>query len=313
MNCSVLVLGAGGLGCEILKNLVMCNVSSIDIIDMDTIELTNLNRQFLFSDQDIGKPKATTAIKYIKTHFPNLPIKLNPLVCDLTTLNNEFYEKFDFIISGLDAIKPRRFVNEIIAQIAHKTSFEKVIPFIDGGTEGLKGHVKTIIPGFTACWECSINTLPKGQDNLPMCTIINNPRNLKHVIEYIITIIYPLGSIKWEEDSIEDNTDKIYQNILDASFKRAKEFNIDTNELNLAYVMGVIKRIIPSVSSMNAMIAANTCNEFLKIYHDLIDVTDSGNIQANNFTILNGADGCFSYSFQYERLTDCPVCSKLYS
>lgn len=274
--------------------------------------MTNLNRQFLFSDEDIGKPKATTAIKYIETHFPNIPIRLIPLVCDLTTLNIEFYEQFDFIISGLDAIKPRRFINEIIIQIVCKSTFEKVIPFIDGGTEGLKGHVKTILPGFTACWECSINTLPKGQDTLPMCTIINNPRNLKHVIEYVITIIYPLDSIKWDDVFADDKSDKIYQNILDASFTRAKEFNIDTSELNLAYVMGVIKRIIPSVSTMNAMIAANTCNEFLKIYHDMIEITDSGTIQANNFTILNGAEGCFSYSFQYERLKNCSACSKLY-
>lgn len=308
MDCKVLVLGAGGLGCEILKNLVMCQVSSIVIIDMDTIELTNLNRQFLFSDKDIGKPKAAVAVSYIHKRFPRTNITLQSIVQDLTTLDLEFYSKFDFIISGLDAIQPRRFVNEMIIKIAQTTSFEKLIPFIDGGTEGLKGHVKTIIPGVTACWECSITTLPKSQESLPMCTIINNPRNLRHVIEYVITTVYPLDSIEWDGP----DTDKFYSKILEACLARAQQFNIDTRELNLSYVMGIIKRIIPSVSSMNAIIAANTCNEFLKLYHDLIELNnETGEIESNNFTVVNGADGCFSYSFQYERSLDCTACSRI--
>ena len=308
MDCKVLVLGAGGLGCEILKNLVMCQVKSIVIIDMDTIELTNLNRQFLFSDKDIGQPKATVATNYILKRFPYTTISLRSIVRDLTTLDQDFYSQFDFIISGLDAIQPRRFINEMIIKIAQSTSFEKLIPFIDGGTEGLKGHVKTIIPGITACWECSITTLPKNEENLPMCTIINNPRNLKHVIEYVITTVYPLDSIEWDEP----DSNAIYSRILEACFTRAQQYNIDTGELNLAYVMGIIKRIIPSVSSMNAMVAASTCNEFLKFYHDLIELNnDTGEIESNNFTIVNGADGCFSYSFQYERSPECPACSRI--
>ncbi|KAG0668582.1 hypothetical protein C6P45_004553 [Maudiozyma exigua] len=288
MDCKVLVLGAGGLGCEILKNLVMCHVSSIVVIDMDTIELTNLNRQFLFSDKDIGQPKATVAVDYIRRRIPQTSITLESVVRDLTTLGLEFYEQFDFIISGLDAIQPRRFINEMIIRIAETTSFEKLIPFIDGGTEGLKGHVKTVIPGITACWECSITTLPKDQEMLPMCTIINNPRNLKHVIEYVITSVYPLENIDWDGPDV----DNIYSMILDACRTRAHQYNIDTSELNLAYITGIIKRIIPSVSSMNAIIAANTCNEFLKLYHDLIELNqESGEIKSNNFTIVNGADG----------------------
>lgn len=308
MDCKVLVLGAGGLGCEILKNLIMCNVASVHIIDMDTIELTNLNRQFLFTDSDVGKPKATTATNYIQSHFPQLTTKLTPIVADLTLLSTTFYEQFDFILSGLDAIKPRRFMNETIIKITRSTNFAKVIPFIDGGTEGLKGHVKTIIPGFTACWECSINTLPKNEDTLPICTIINNPRKLEHVIEYVVTTVYPLDSIEWQND---ENSSQLLQDILAACEKRAEEFGIDARELTTSYILGIIKKIIPSVSATNAIIAACTCNELIKIYHDLIEIDNDGNIQTNNFTVLNGADGCFSYSFKYQRLPDCPACSVL--
>ena len=97
MDCKVLILGAGGLGCEILKNLVMFGVKEIHIVDMDTIELTNLNRQFLFTEDDIGKPKATTAVRNVKaSNRAEYKISLVPHVVILTTLDHTFYQRFLF-------------------------------------------------------------------------------------------------------------------------------------------------------------------------------------------------------------------------
>ena len=125
MDCKVLVLGAGGLGCEILKNLTMMRVKEVHIVDMDTIELTNLNRQFLFRDEDINSPKATTAAQYINDR-PSLSsrTKVIPYVQDLTNFPTEFFQQFQFIISGLDAIEPRRFVNKVLLQLTKESNYD---------------------------------------------------------------------------------------------------------------------------------------------------------------------------------------------
>lgn len=305
MDCKVLVLGAGGLGCEILKNLAMLNVREIHLIDMDTIELTNLNRQFLFNDDDIGRPKAEVAADYINRWSAlrltkdqdACAITVVPYVQDLTSLPLEFFKKYQFVISGLDAIEPRRYVNEILIQITRQTQFETCIPFIDGGTEGFKGHIKTIIPGISACWECSLDTLPSQENTFPMCTVANNPRTLEHVIEYIAIAQCPNCDL--------DNPENL-ENLLKLCFDRARLFHIDDKNLNISYMLGVIKRVIPSVSTTNAVVAGACCNEMMKIYYDLIDYDNM-----TNFTIVNGADGFFMHSFKYERRSDCLVCSGL--
>ena len=93
-SLQILVVGAGGLGCEILKNLALSGIKHIFVVDQDTIELSNLNRQFLFRQKDIGKFKAEVACQFIKRKYPDIEIKSS---CKrIKEFTDDFFRRFIF-------------------------------------------------------------------------------------------------------------------------------------------------------------------------------------------------------------------------
>ncbi len=106
------MIGAGGLGCEILKNLAVCGFKNIYVIDLDTIELTNLNRQFLFRKKDIGKFKAQVAAEFIKSKFPDINLMWSNK--KVQSYPPEFFSQFNVIIGGLDNMEARLFINDMV-------------------------------------------------------------------------------------------------------------------------------------------------------------------------------------------------------
>jgi len=114
-KCKVLVTGCGGLGCDILKDLALMGFVNISIIDLDTIEMSNLNRQFLFRDKDIGASKAETAAKFINERIPG--VKVKPYFCKIQDLDDNFYQQFHVIVCGLDSIVARRWINSMVVSL----------------------------------------------------------------------------------------------------------------------------------------------------------------------------------------------------
>lgn len=157
-NSNILVVGAGGLGCEILKNLALSGIKNIFVIDLDTIELTNLNRQFLFRQNDIGKFKCEVASKFIKKKFLDIDIRYGTEKVQKYT--KKFMRQFNVIIGGLDNMEARFYLNQLVHDLVEfdengNINADTVIPFIDGGTEGFRGQSRIIIPFKTACLECT--------------------------------------------------------------------------------------------------------------------------------------------------------------
>ncbi|XP_030760508.1 SUMO-activating enzyme subunit 2 [Sitophilus oryzae] len=167
----VLVVGAGGIGCEVLKNLALSGFEDIEIIDLDTIDVSNLNRQFLFRKEHVGKPKAVVARESILAHNPNIKIKAYHDSVLSSDYGVNFFKKFSLVLNALDNRTARNHVNRMCLAAD--------IPLIESGTSGYSGQVELIKKGVTQCYEC----LPKPpQRTFPGCTIRNTPSEPVHCI-----------------------------------------------------------------------------------------------------------------------------------
>lgn len=301
-TCTILVIGAGGLGCELLKDLALMGFRNIHVIDMDTIDLSNLNRQFLFRRNDIGTSKANVAAKFINERIPGCNV--TPHFCKIQDYDESFYRQFHLVVCGLDSLVARRWINGMMHSLleyddAGNLDQTTIVPIVDGGTEGFKGSARVILPGVTACIECNLDLYPP-QVTYPLCTIATTPRLPEHCIEYVKIIQWDKEN-PFEADLDGDDPQHISW-IFEKAQERASQFNI----VGLSYrlVQGVLKNIIPAVASTNAVVAASCVTEVFKIATSCYECY-------NNFLLFNDVDGIFSYVFEAERKENCITCANV--
>ena len=295
----VLVIGAGGLGCEILKNLALSGFRDIHVIDMDTIDVSNLNRQFLFRQSDVGKYKAEVAAAFVEKRVPG--VQITPYNGKIQDKDEDYYMQFKLVICGLDSIEARRWINAMLIDMVDMENPESLKPLIDGGTEGFKGQARVILPSLTSCIECQLS-MHAPRAAVPLCTLATIPRQPQHCIEWA-------HIIAWEEhrkDEPLDTDDPEHITWLyTTALKRAQEFNI--SGITYSMTQGVVKNIIPAIASTNAIIAASCCNEALKIATSCAPFLD-------NYMMYTGDSnegGLYTYTFAAEKKDDCPVCGNL--
>ncbi|MFQ6088116.1 MAG: ThiF family adenylyltransferase [Candidatus Methanofastidiosia archaeon] len=148
-RAKLLVVGAGAIGNEVLKNLVLSGYRKIDIVDMDYIVKSNLNRCLFFGDleADEKRLKAEVVAEKLKEMAPKLKVGYHTE--RIEDFKEDFISKFHIVLGGLDNIPTRLHIN------SHAYFYK--IPYIDGGTLGLDGGMQVIVPPKTSCYECRLN------------------------------------------------------------------------------------------------------------------------------------------------------------
>lgn len=151
------MVGAGGIGCELLKNLVLTGFGEVHVVDLDTIDLSNLNRQFLFRHEHIKKPKALVGYNTWESALfwpwslkipsqvakesagafnPTVKIEAHHANIKDGKFNVEWFKTFKLAFNALDNLEARQHVNRMCLAAE--------VPLIDAGTAGFNGNVKVI-------------------------------------------------------------------------------------------------------------------------------------------------------------------------
>ncbi|KAJ8722337.1 hypothetical protein PYW08_004739 [Mythimna loreyi] len=174
------IVGAGAIGCELLKNFAMIGVSAaggqITVTDMDLIEKSNLNRQFLFRPYDVQKPKSSTAAKVIKRMNPDVNVMAQEnRVCPETesVYDDAFFEALDGVANALDNVDARIYMDRRCVY------YRK--PLLESGTLGTKGNTQVVVPFLTESYSSSQDPPEK---SIPICTLKNFPNAIEHTLQW---------------------------------------------------------------------------------------------------------------------------------
>lgn len=181
--CSLryLLVGAGAIGCEMLKNWALMGVGTaadgqVVVTDPDTIEKSNLNRQFLFRPWDVTKPKSEVAAAAVSSMNRSMNVKaFLERICPETegTFDDYFWEALSGVCNALDNVQARLYVD--LRCVYYQKSL------LESGTLGAKGNVQVVVPRVTESYGSSRDPPEK---SIPVCTLKNFPNQIEHTIQW---------------------------------------------------------------------------------------------------------------------------------
>ena len=160
-KATIFIAGAGGLGSPISIYLAVAGVGKIVLVDNDIVERTNLNRQILHYDQDIGRKKTDSALETLQAINPDIVVEVIDTTIDETNVCT-LVEGANGIVDALDNFPTRYLLNRI--------AIERKIPFFHGAIRGLYGQATTILPGKTGCLQC-LFPHPPSKETFPVVGI----------------------------------------------------------------------------------------------------------------------------------------------
>jgi len=286
---SVMVVGIGATGCEVSKNLALMGVGRLILIDNDVVELSNLSRQMLFSDEDIGKPKAPTAAEKLRKMNPWLNVEA--YFEDVRRVAGEKFEEVDVLVSCLDNWPSRRWLNSLAVELNK--------PLVDVSMEGFYANLQVVIPGKTACLECHDELIPK-ELRVAECTLRRRtPRDLiEELRENGVEV-----DLKIAEKLFQLNIKTVY----DLKYAQADLLGKLDEKTRKAVIklQEKLKPRMPALQSVAALIAGIASTEIVKMLHG----GGLGEV-ASDLLVYDGLAGRLT-AVRLERRPDCFVCGDL--
>jgi molybdopterin-synthase adenylyltransferase len=190
-SARVLVVGAGALGNEVLKNLALVGVGSIYVVDCDQVEETNLTRSILYRQEDCGQSKARVAARMMRQLNPDIAVHAihGDIISDVGL---GLFRDVDLVISCLDNREARLWVNRQCWKVSR--------PWIDGGIQEIHGVVKVFTPPHSACYECAMTENDYRLINLRYsCPLLRHEDLLAGKVPTAPTIASVIGGLQAQE------------------------------------------------------------------------------------------------------------------
>lgn len=175
------VVGAGAIGCELLKNFAMMGIGAgaggeIIVTDMDLIEKSNLNRQFLFRPHDVQSPKSRVAAAAVKRMNPHLNVTFHETRVGVETENiydDAFFERLSGVANALDNVEARNYMDRRCVYYR--------LPLLESGTLGTMGNIQVVVPFLSESYS---STQDPPERSIPICTLKNFPNAIEHTLQW---------------------------------------------------------------------------------------------------------------------------------
>ena len=171
-----IVMGAGGLGCPASFYLVAAGIGHVAVVDKETVELSNLNRQVLHWSDDIGRPKGVSMAEKLRQLNPEVTVEA---LQKIVTIDNarQLVKGFTVVVDALDNWRTRFLVN--------KACVKEKIPFVHAGVYGLYGQITTILPGKGPCLQCILPKIPPEEEKFPVLGAATGTLGLLEALETV--------------------------------------------------------------------------------------------------------------------------------
>jgi molybdopterin-synthase adenylyltransferase len=212
-SSKVCIVGAGGIGNPVITQLAAMGIGRLRIVDRDVIEVTNLHRQHLYTDDDIGRVKVEVAAD--RLHKLNPSVEIEPIPTSVTQYSAENIVKgYDIVIDALDSVDARYALND--ACIKHN------IPLIYAGAIGTTGSISTILPNKSACLRCMFPEL--NEEEMPACST----EGVHPSILYLVAGVQVSEAVKviiGQQPALENKL--LYIDLSELSFDKIQMFRQD--------------------------------------------------------------------------------------